>query len=155
MPVVGQLTVLVKYQSQSHSLPLLIVAGDRHSLFGRDWLCHITLDWKTIGLSSIDQPNVQLNSLLQTYDQVFEEGHGEMRHDATTNTPPCELFLKRTIRTILDLIRPDLGSTITERQSAQKTYHDIHSRRQDFFLGQRVLGSQFWRRTYIVDGFQV
>ena len=35
MSVVGQLTVLVKYQSQSHSLPLLIVAGDGPSLFGR------------------------------------------------------------------------------------------------------------------------
>ena len=67
MSVVGQLTVLIKYQSQSHSLPLLIVAGDGPSLFGRDWLRHITLDWKTIGLASMDQPNVQLNSLLQAY----------------------------------------------------------------------------------------
>ena len=80
MSVVGQLTVLVKYQSQSHSLPLLIVAGDGPSLFGRDWLRHITLDWKTIGLASMDQPNVQLNSLLQAYDDVFADEHGEMRH---------------------------------------------------------------------------
>ena len=73
MSVVGQLTVLVKYQSQSHSLPLLIVAGDGPSLFGRDWLLHIMLDRKTIGLASMDQPNVQLNSLLQAYDDVFAD----------------------------------------------------------------------------------
>ena len=62
---------------------------------------------------------------------------------ATTNTPPCELFLKSTIRPRLDLIRPDLGSAITDRQSAQKTYHDIRSRWRDFFLGQRVLAHNF------------
>ena len=47
---------------------------------------------------------------------------------ATTNTPPCELFLKRIIRTRLDLIRPDLGSNISDKQSSQKSHHDIHSR---------------------------
>ena len=62
---------------------------------------------------------------------------------ATTSTPSCELFLKRTIRTRLDMIRPDLGSTISDKRSAQKAYHDVHSRVRDFFLGQRVLAHNF------------
>ena len=63
---------------------------------------------------------MDLNTFLMSY---------RISPHATTNTLPCELFLKRTIRTRLDLIRPDLGSAITDRQPAQKTYHDIHSRR--------------------------
>ena len=59
---------------------------------------------------------------------------------ATTSTPPCELFLKRTIRTRLDLIRPDLGSNISGKQSS---HHDIHSRRREFFLGQRVMARNY------------
>ena len=62
---------------------------------------------------------------------------------ATTSTPPCELFLKRTIRTRLDLIRPDLGSNISDKQSSQKSHHDIHSRRREFFLGQRVMARNY------------
>lgn len=62
---------------------------------------------------------------------------------ATTNTPPCELFLKRTIRTRLDMIRPDLGSAISDKQSAQKALHDVHSKGRDFFIGQRVLARNY------------
>ena len=48
IPVVGQLEVDVGYEGQVAKLPLLVVEGEGPSLFGRDWLSTIRLDWKSI-----------------------------------------------------------------------------------------------------------
>ena len=40
--------VLVKYNQQEETLPLLVVKGDGFNLFGRNWFSCITLDWKDI-----------------------------------------------------------------------------------------------------------
>ena len=58
---------------------------------------------------------------------------------STTNELPCELFLQRKLRTRLDLLRPDLTITISQKQANQKDGHDSHSRRREFFVGQRVM----------------
>ena len=58
---------------------------------------------------------------------------------STTNTPPCELFLGRSLRTRLDLIRPDLGMSVTQKQALQKRRHDQHCHLREFHIGQRVL----------------
>ena len=50
MSVAGQIEVEVRYQHQTHTLPLFVVTGDGPSLLGRNWLKHLILDWKTIGL---------------------------------------------------------------------------------------------------------
>ena len=44
IPVLGQMEVMVKYNQQEETLPLLVVKGDVRSLFGRNWFSHITLD---------------------------------------------------------------------------------------------------------------
>lgn len=46
--VTGQFHVQLKYQDQSATLPLLVVEGSGPSLFGRDWLIQVKLDWKKI-----------------------------------------------------------------------------------------------------------
>ena len=46
--VLGSLSVEVSYDTQVHTLPLLIVEGSGPSLLGRDWLAHLRLDWKSI-----------------------------------------------------------------------------------------------------------
>ena len=55
MTVVGEMEVQVNYGAQSHNLLLLVVAGKGPSLVGRDWLQHIQLNWKTIGLATLDK----------------------------------------------------------------------------------------------------
>ena len=50
---------------------------------------------------------------------------------ATTNTSPCELFLKRHIHTRLDLHKPDLQKSVMEKQSSQKSLHDLHGRSRE------------------------
>ena len=58
---------------------------------------------------------------------------------ATTNEPPCVLFLGRNLRTRLDLLRPDRERTVISNQARQKYQHDLHSRHRAIEVGQRVL----------------
>ena len=80
----GELEVQVNYGSQSHKLPLLVVAGKGPSLFGRDWLQHIQLNWKTIGLATLDKGQGQVQMLLQQYPEVFAEELGTMKQFTAT-----------------------------------------------------------------------
>lgn len=43
---------------------------------------------------------------------------------ATTQRTPCSLFLSRTVRTRLDLLRPNLEDRVTAKQTVQKGEHD-------------------------------
>ncbi len=49
MPVVGEMTVEVRYGMQIQQLPLVVVAGEGPSLLGRNWLRVVKLDWCQIG----------------------------------------------------------------------------------------------------------
>ena len=57
-------------------LSLIVVAGDGPSLFVWDWFKEIKLDWKTIGLTTLDIQPVQLPELLQKYESVFQSTLG-------------------------------------------------------------------------------
>ena len=46
--VIGNIIVTVSYKNVEKEMPPIIVKGDGPSLFGRDWLLHIPLDWKEI-----------------------------------------------------------------------------------------------------------
>ena len=50
----GEVVVEVSYQQQNHQLSFIVVKGKGHNLFGRDWLMHFKLDWKTIGLTTLE-----------------------------------------------------------------------------------------------------
>ena len=57
-----------------------MVQGDGLSLFGRNWLDHFQLDWKTIGLATLETCQARVKVLLKRYEDVFAEGLGTMRH---------------------------------------------------------------------------
>ena len=48
IPVVGKITVPVKYELQEHILDLIVVQGNLPALFGRDWLSRIRVDWRNV-----------------------------------------------------------------------------------------------------------
>ena len=49
IPVIGQCNVNIVYNDQTaEQLPLIIVKGAGPSLFGRNWLNHIVLNWREI-----------------------------------------------------------------------------------------------------------
>lgn len=58
---------------------------------------------------------------------------------ATTNEPPCQLFMERTVRTRFDLLHPSDNRRVNEKQADQKAYHDRKARERSFTIGQRVV----------------
>ena len=58
---------------------------------------------------------------------------------STTGRPPCELMLKRSLRTRLDLLKPNQESNVLNQQANQKYNHDSHSRSRIFIVGQNVM----------------
>lgn len=75
IPVIGSVEVNVAYKQQSARLPLLVVLGDGPSLLGRNWLSQLKLDWQEIHHLS----TTQLQTLLDKYDSVFQEGLGTLK----------------------------------------------------------------------------
>ena len=57
---------------------------------------------------------------------------------ATTGETPSSLFLKRAIRTRLDLLKPDCSVYVRMKQSDQKHTHDQHSKDRIFEEGEGV-----------------
>ena len=75
IPVIGQMEVLVKYNHQEGNLPLLVVKGNGRSLFGRNWLSCITINWKEIHQIY----SSSLKTVLDHHKAVFQEGLGELK----------------------------------------------------------------------------
>ena len=73
------MNVKVEYKDQSHNLTLMVMKGDGPNLFGRDWLQYFQLDWKTIGIATLDTDLSQVQLLKNKYKQVFAQGLGTMR----------------------------------------------------------------------------
>ena len=88
MPVVGEMRIKVSYGEQNAVLPLYVIKGQGPSLLGRDWLRHIQLDWKSIGMNSLTTCHPIIEALLEKYSEVFQEGLGLM------NTFKARLQLK-------------------------------------------------------------
>ena len=55
MPVLGEMTVDVTYRQNHYTLALFVVEGNGPSLFGRSWLQHICLDWKSLGVVTVQK----------------------------------------------------------------------------------------------------
>ena len=64
----------VTYKTQEVEAPLIIVAGDGPTLFGRNWLQMIQLDWKNIRYMT-----TALDKLLQKHEILFKEELGTMK----------------------------------------------------------------------------
>ena len=65
MKVEVEIITQVKYGSQSKELGLIVVQLDGPSLFGRNWLDHFQLDWKTIGLAMLNGGQAKVDVLLK------------------------------------------------------------------------------------------
>ena len=74
--------------------------------------------------------SVKLSKFLLTYRNT---------PSSTTGVSPAELFMKRPLRSRLDLLRPAVKSRVQAKQADQKRYHDVHSKVRQFDIGQPVL----------------
>ena len=74
LEVLGELDATVKYGEQMCQAPLLVVSGSGPSLFGRNWLERIKLDW-----GSIQKIETTADQLLQEYAKVFRKELGTVQ----------------------------------------------------------------------------
>ena len=74
LDIIGQAHVQVAYQDQTANLPLQIIKGKGPSLFGRNWLRDIKLNWGSIKKISCDLDNV-----LTKHKSVFNDELGTMQ----------------------------------------------------------------------------
>ena len=85
--MLGQVDVTVTYESQVISLPLVIIRGSGVTLFGRNWLEHIQLDWSKI--HSLREGTSELQLLLDKHQLLFREELGTLKGmEATIHVPP-------------------------------------------------------------------
>ena len=73
------------------------------------------LEAETIGLETKLSLAQRLDDFLLTY---------RVTPQSTTGRSPAELFLKRELRTRFSFLRPDLGTTVKEKQERQIKSHD-------------------------------
>ena len=79
MSVVGEVPVRVCYRQRApQDLTLVVVMGAGPTLIGRNWLRHLSLDWNHIKTVMARQAT-QLNSLLDSYQDVFSEELGTIK----------------------------------------------------------------------------
>ena len=72
-------SVDVCYNKQVKTLKQYVVDREGPSLFGRDWLQHIRLDWKTIGLTTTEINESCVNPVLERYSDVFSTELGTIK----------------------------------------------------------------------------
>ena len=74
--------------------------------------------------------NNRLSTFLLTYRSTSH---------ATTGVPPCILFLRRKLRTRLDLLKPKCEERVLEKQAKQKEKHDQRTNGREWHVGQSVM----------------
>lgn len=94
---VGVIRVPVTYKEQSKELDLYVVANGGPTLFGRDWLQHISLDWPSIKSVSVAMGkvsdtcsrSVKLHDMLDKHNSVFKSDIRTVKGiEATLNLKP-------------------------------------------------------------------
>jgi len=86
------------------------------------------------GVSTQNSLSQRLSSFLLSYHSIPH---------STTNQPPSQLFLGRTLRTRLDLIHPSSEDHVKQKQAVQKSNHDCRAREQGFEAGLAVMVRTF------------
>ena len=110
--------------------------------------------------------NGQAERFVQTFKQYFKtEGSNSIKQSlsrflfsyrttpsSVTGQTPAELFLNRRPRTRLDLLLPDLGRKVFEKQIDQKAIFDRTSKERHFSIGEEVLVQNFRGESKWIEG---
>jgi len=78
LSVIGTMEVQVRYANYVGQHTLVVVSGNGPTLFGRDWLMHIRLDWPSLCVANVQSNYLTLKNLLTTYSDVFKEELGTL-----------------------------------------------------------------------------
>ena len=67
LSVLGTIEVQVKYGKYVGKHNLFVVNGNGPTLFGRDWLMDITLDWSSLGVANVQQKPLTSDYLFRCF----------------------------------------------------------------------------------------
>ena len=98
--------------------------------------------WET---TKIFLSNISNNEIIP--DENFPD-YGRSTPHTTNYETPSELFLKRKLRTRMDLIKPDVNKSVCGEQIKQKSHHDSHSKSCEYFISQKVQVHNFHTRCH-------
>lgn len=93
----GQATVVVEYEGQKTSLPVIVVPGTQPCLLGRDWLAELKLNWSQVLSVEVEQ---KVSGLLEKYKEVFSSEVGLIKG------PQAQVVLKDGARPVFCKARP-------------------------------------------------
>ena len=93
MQVLGEATVQVKYGDYCGTLKVYVVNGTGPNLMGLNWLQHIRLDWKSLGVAVVKNKPQSISDILEQYQVVFRDELGTMKDftaklEIKSNTKP-------------------------------------------------------------------
>ena len=83
LSVKGVIEVKVQYKNQSEQLQLVVACGNGPSLFGRDWLMKLRLDWAQLCDNHVCY-SLSLQGILDEYSSVFTSELGTLKDSAVT-----------------------------------------------------------------------
>ena len=78
LTVLGTMDAVVQYEQQTRELPLTVVRGHGSSLLGRDWLQHLTLNWRKINAVS-KHAERSVEYLVDKYGELFLDELGTIK----------------------------------------------------------------------------
>ena len=81
--VKGVIEVEVQYVDQQAQLQLVVARGNGPSLFGRDWLMKIRLDWIQLCANHVCY-SLSLQGILDVYSSVFSPELGTLKDTSVT-----------------------------------------------------------------------
>ena len=143
-------------------VPLIVVKGTGPSLFGRNWLTHIRLEWQEINYV----PGDAVQPVLDKYPSVFQEGLGKLhgfkaKIHVDPNAEP-RFFRPTTMPyAVRDKVEKELArlqeeGTIEAVEVYQTGQHQLYllsrvtSRRSEFAVTFELRSTQYqsWTRTH-------
>ena len=66
---------------------------------------------------------------------------------STTNVSPASLFLRRELKTRLDLLHPSVEREVARKQASQKLHHDIKAHMREMNIGSKSSSKELQRWT--------
>ena len=75
---VGTVDVNIEYKGQTCTAPLYILSNEGTTLFGRDWLRRIKLDWHEIKTVTVETVQAKVDTLKQKHQVTFADGFGKL-----------------------------------------------------------------------------
>ena len=77
--MLGEATVQVKHGDYCGTLKVHVVNGTGPNLMDLNWLQHIHLDWKSLGVAVVKNKSQSLSEILEHYQEVYQDELGIMK----------------------------------------------------------------------------